>query len=202
MLEEIHRALGVPADYEQKWKLPRCSEARDLVSIGYVAEDGGQTLVMNLHAGAKDLPATRSLIELLGLAPDQDRFVISSHYLAGSKQQIGIQTRSLMGVLFYLSQAVEVPAADRERGLVTITRDAAGEVFDWQNVTGDLLRIRFSSTRPASASVAVNHRGHWFYIDDTDLNSKSTFLLLSAIVALQAGKVESVQPLFTLPLSR
>ena len=192
-------------DYERFLEVARSMrtlQKQDLASIGYAREDGEPTLVMSLHPGAKELPETRSLIELLGLAEDKDRFVISSRYLAGSREQIGMQTRSLMRVLFYLSEAVEVPAADQERGVVTVTRNEAGEVFDWRNVTGDLLRIRSQAARPRSASVAVNHRGHWFYIDDADLSSKSTFLLLSSIVALQAGKIEHVKPLFTLPLSQ
>jgi hypothetical protein len=45
----------------------------------------------------------------------------------------------------------------------------------------------------------VNYRGHWFYIDDSDLESKSTFTLLARIFALQAGKAEGIVPVLTLP---
>jgi hypothetical protein len=35
--------------------------------------------------------------------------------------------------------------------------------------------------------MAVPHRGHWFCVDDTDLRSKSTFVLLTQLYALQAS---------------
>jgi hypothetical protein len=95
-----------------------------------------------------------------------------------------------------------VPPADEARGVVTVTRYEDGTVFDWSKVTGNLLTVRSQATRPSQASVAVQYRGQWFYIDDADLPSKSTFALLDQIFALQAGKIERVQPLFTLPLSR
>ena len=105
-----------------------------------------------------------------------------------------------MGTLFYLSQVVEVPAQHRKKGLVTTTSDAAGQPFDWTLVTGNLLRVRSQRGRPADAAVTVRHRGRWFYIDDTDLDSKSTFALLGQLFALQAGGVESVAPVLTLPV--
>jgi hypothetical protein len=105
-----------------------------------------------------------------------------------------------MGTLFYLSHAVEIPEEHRNRGLVTTTLTAAGKTFDWATVTGDLLRIRSRRTHPAQAVVAVRHRGHWYYIDDADLTSKSTFALLGQLFALQAGEVESAAPVLTLPV--
>jgi hypothetical protein len=68
-------------------------------------------------------------------------------------------------------------------------------------VTGDLIRIR-SGGKPTGAYVAVEYRGHWFYIEDPDLQSKSTFALLQMVLALQAGDVPSTGPVLTLPVSR
>jgi hypothetical protein len=83
---------------------------------------------------------------------------------------------------------------------VTITLDEAGLPFDWTRVTGSALRIQTSSDRPRDAAVAVRARDAWFFVADSDLESKSTLSLLAQILALQSGKVERVAPLVTLPL--
>ena len=56
--------------------------------------------------------------------------------------------------------------------------------------------------RPSNSYVAIYYRSNWFYIDDSDLTSKSTFSLLMQLFALQAGEVKSTVPILTLPLSR
>jgi hypothetical protein len=113
-----------------------------------------------------------------------------------------VETRSLLGMLFFLAEAVEVPESDTQAGKVTITRSETGELFDWRLVTGDLLRIRAESTRPPGAVIAVRYRGHWFYLDDADLMAKSTFSLLAQLFALQAGKTERMLPILTLPIGK
>jgi len=62
------------------------------------------------------------------------------------------------------------------------------------------MRIRSSNGRPAAGSVSVEYRGHWFYIDDSDLSSKSTFSLLGQLFALQAGGGKAISPVLTLPI--
>ena len=109
-------------------------------------------------------------------------------------------TRSMMGVLFYLSQAVEVPQAHRDRGWVTTTVDADGQPFDWSQVTGDLLRVRVQATPPWHPAAAVRCQGYWYYIDNADLTSKSTLGLLSQLFALQAGDAKGATPVLTLPI--
>lgn len=116
--------------------------------------------------------------------------------------ELAVYPRSLMGVLFYLSQAVEPPEPHLAAGWATVTRDRGGQVFDWRLVTGDLLRVASSRERPAEAFIAVPYRGAWFYIADDDLESKSTFGLLAQLFSLQAGDSRSLVPVLTLPLSR
>ena len=180
----------------------RVLQKRDALVMGYEQQDGKSTLVMRIDPKAVSWPETRYIVRRLGLSEDKTRYVIAPYRAAEGGDQIGVETRSFMGVLFYLSQGVEVPPADEGRGVVTVTRYESGEAFDWKKVTGDLLRVRSTATAPSQASVSVQYRGTWFYIDDADLTSKSTFALLAQLFALQAGKIERVQPLFTLPLSR
>ena len=93
---------------------------------------------------------------------------------------------------------MEVPEQDIREGKVTNTLKTSGETFDWKEVTGELLRIRSGSSRPKDATLMVFYRDTWFYIDDSDLKSKSTFALLSQIFSLQAGKIKDNSPVLTL----
>lgn len=85
-------------------------------------------------------------------------------------------------------------------GRVTVTRDQNGEPFDWNLVIGDLLNIRSQDDPPENAAVAVNYRDSWFYIDDSDISSKYTFMLLGVLTSLQAGSIERAGPILTLPV--
>jgi hypothetical protein len=165
-------------------------------------------LVWRIPDAAVGSPEVREIVELLGLDPRQQCYTVKVSIggrpepgvSPGERKQVNIATRSLMGALFYLSQAVEVPEAHRSAGVVTNTRTPEGEAFDWAHVTGDLLRIHSQRTPPRHAAVAVRYRGYWFSIDDRDLTSKSTFGFLRQLFALQAGAIETKAPVLTLPV--
>ena len=48
--------------------------------------------------------------------------------------------------------------------------------------------------------VRMRYRGHWFYMEDTDPDTKSTFMLLRQLFDLQAGQKQSAGPALTLPV--
>ena len=98
-----------------------------------------------------------------------------------------IVTRSLLGIMFYLSQGVEVPNKDLEEGKVTITKTVNGDAFDWKDITRSLLLIQSSLNAPDDEELVIFYRNYWFYISDSDLTSKSTFSLLAQVYSLQAG---------------
>lgn len=162
------------------------------------------------------------------------------HPWEGADDGVQVTTRSLMGTLHYLSQAVEVPAEHLAAGLATPTgprtvgctqpappgaatgATAAGaptadrvpassagssdraDRADWaQDLYQDLFRVHCSPERPRGAFVSVRYRGHWFYIADHDLQSKSTWGLLAQLVSLQAGaEARGLVPALTLSAGR
>lgn len=101
--------------------------------------------------------------------------------------EAGIYTRSLLECLQYLSLGVQVPPKDIESQALIITRDNEGTPFDWAQVVGDLITIRWSKSHPGNAFIAVNHHGYWFYIDEMDLESKKTFSLLQCLFLHQVS---------------
>jgi hypothetical protein len=175
---------------------------------GFVLMGTRQVPVWRMSPRAAESAAAAKALELLGLDPQRDQFELRvaavqqplSEAAPGGRSTIDISTRSLLGSLFYLSQAVEVPESHRRRGYVTTTLDEEDQPFDWWQVMGDLLKVHCRATPPGDAAVAVRYRGWWFYIEDDDLSSKSTFVLVGQLFALQAGGAKSVAPVLTLPV--
>ena len=65
---------------------------------------------------------------------------------------------------------------------------------------GDLFQIRFSESKP-QADLAVQHRGYWFYISDTDFASRHTFFTLSELLRLGLSQTSGQEaPVLTLPV--
>jgi len=127
------------------------------------------------------------LKQLLRLHPELDHFTLSSEPIEQDGRTVVIATRPLMAALNFLSQGVEAAPADIAAGKVrTTVRQDGRTPFDWQELLGGTFRVRSSPTPPASASVAVHYRDAWFYIPDDDLDSKSTFVLVTQLIALHS----------------
>src|SRR5262249_41482037 len=68
---------------------------------------------------AADVAAVR---RALGLEPGRDEFVLTAFPYDRQPSQVGVRCRSLLSVLYFLSQSVEPPLPDVQAGLVTITQ--------------------------------------------------------------------------------
>ena len=175
-------------------------QSQDVLNLSYNDENESPQIILHIADEGKNLEAAQKFARALNIAPGRKKYVITFSPKQNESEQIQVVTRSLLGVLFYLSQGVEAPEQDVKEGKVTRTLKKSGEVFDWKEVTGDLLRVRSKSNRPDNATLRVFYRGTWFFIQDSDLKSKSTFSLLSQIFSLQAGKIKDTTPLLTLPI--
>ncbi|MCX7109886.1 MAG: hypothetical protein NTX45_07130 [Proteobacteria bacterium] len=139
--------------------------------------------------------------QLLGLDQKLDVYRVSSNFLQLRPDTVSIRTRPLMSIFFYISQHVDSPKTHKEKGLVTVTRNRDGSEFDWGTTAGGrIFHIRQSEGRPDGAFVAIPYRDHWFYLADNDLESKSTFMLLTQLFRLQAGAAKTTGPALTIPV--
>ncbi|MGR9087794.1 MAG: hypothetical protein ACU841_12065 [Gammaproteobacteria bacterium] len=162
-------------------------------------------LVMLFKAQHIDRRVIDELRALLGFTRQDNhgsgRVVISNNFLDLKPDQLKVRTRSISSILFYLSHNVEIPKEHVGSGLVTVTEANGGGRFDWDKTpAGKVFKIKSSAIQPESAYLAVPYRGHWFYIEDNDLQSKSTFMLLMQLFDLQAGQTKFTGPTLTLPV--
>jgi len=189
-------------DFARAAKYLRELQVQDALNLSYQEKNGVPQLVLSIHEEDRNQKAAHQFARSMGMEPGETQYVFSFSPNAGQPRQIHVVTRSLLGIMFYLSQAIEVPERDRLDGKVTLTKTASGKDFDWKEVTGDLLKIGSQADRPEKASIRIFYRDSWFYIDDSDLKSKSTFSLLAQIFSLQAGKIKDTTPLLTLPVGQ
>ncbi|HEC15297.1 MAG TPA: hypothetical protein ENI99_01785 [Sedimenticola sp.] len=188
-------------DFLRAAKLLRTLQRSDALRLGTVQEGDESFVAVQIAPHSLDHPEVQELMGILGLEPGRAFYEMRMAVNGGTGGRfIAVNTRSLLGTMFFLSQSVMVPKTDEELRRVTTTLDDNGRPFDWRRVTGGLFVVHSQKQQPANAAVSVYYRGHWFYIDDSDLDSKSTFSLLSQLFALQAGKTKSVAPLLTLPV--
>jgi len=166
-------------------KLLRELQKKGGLDLLYRVSDKEPQLVIHISEKFKNSQLANQFSRLINAPLGKNSYVFGAPSVK-NKQSIDIVTRSLLGVMFYLSQAVDVPGSDIEEGRVTVTKTDKGEVFDWIGITGELLRINSSPNPPKDASLLIFYRRHWFYVNDSDLISKSTFSLLAQLYALQA----------------
>jgi hypothetical protein len=142
------------------------------------------------------------LRQVLGIRPEVALIRITGAAMKTEPDEVALTSRSLLGVLKFLSHSVEPPPAHIAQGRLAMTRTPEGDLFDWNEVTGPLLQIRSSPTRPTSAFASVHYRGFWFYIDDAEIRSKTTFGLLTYLFSLQSVGPDPFGPILTLPADR
>jgi hypothetical protein len=112
--------------------------------------------------------------------------------------EIGMRGRSMLEIMQVASKAVQAPPKDVERGVVSANQSPAQRSVD--DAT-DWLVIMSSDSEPSDTTLSIRYRGHWFYIDDADLQSRETFSMLNALYAVVGGTVPGAHPVLTLPVN-
>ena len=193
-----------PADFSQFNRLLQLlEELRDSESMRYSVDPKVNGLLVQFDPSAGQAGTIREIKSILGLESGRNTFTLTSDAQQRGPDTIAIRTRSIMSILFYLSQTVESPKSHEDAGFVTVTRYPNGSRFDWTTTpAGRLFRVYESGGRPGSAYLAVPYRGHWFYIKNNDLNAKSSFMLMSQLFSLNAGAIQSSKPTLTIPVGR
>lgn len=165
---------------------------KDTESGGLVLTSDRMHYVMRVEPTVWDQPGNANLLERIGLGDGKQ--VIDLGTLEDEHtNHLNIETRSVLGAMAYLSNAVDVPPEHEK---------LAGAALPEDQILHELFSVRVSGEPPEHAFLAVQHRGYWFYIDDFDLESKQTLGLLISLIRLNidAGGAQTV-PVLTLPVA-
>jgi hypothetical protein len=141
-------------------------------------------------------PMVKELRQLLGLS-NRNTFRFTERLTGTKEDEISIQTRSVLAMMSFLSRGVEVPLEHLAEGRVIDYRfPKSGEGSPASLIP---FRVLWSKQRPDKPFAAVRYQDYWFYIDNSDINSKRSLGLIIALFRLQAPSTGGVAPILTLP---
>ena len=192
--------------FEEVLDLMRELEKRNHLELMFESYEDQTEVALVIQPEAWNTLAANRLAHLLNIVPGEDHYGVVYESLRAKADDnhriIMLETRSLLSVLFFLSQSVQVPEEDIDKGVVEVTLSDKGDTFDWTKVLHNIFIVKNSQTRPSSPAVAVRYRNFWFYIEDSDVESKATLMLVSQLFALQSGQGRTITPILTLPVAR
>ena len=202
--------LGVGATVEERTAFHRVAtllaQFRELGMALWVQESGapGRYELILSHYAPGRIAEVEEFLRLLDLRgnPAQEstiRIQVALGVRDGNFEGLAVQTRSVAEILHSVAASIEVPGEHVKEGLVqvrSVPPEASGTL-------GPILRIHSSRSAPRQGNVAVQHRGWWYYVDDTDLASKRAFLQIQMLFMTrlsEATRGAQAAPLLTIPV--
>lgn len=159
-------------------------------------EDGPErVLVIAPRQTPETAALVRELKTILELDPNASVFRLTTRRVGRAPDEITVQTRSLIQIMAFLAQGVEVPPERRRE--VALDAELAAPADGAERLVP--LRVRWSAERPVGAFVAAEHLGGWYAIDADDIQSKRAFNLLVYGFRLLAPERAATAPVLTLP---
>jgi hypothetical protein len=159
-----------------------------------------ETVAIKVLPRARNSEAFATLTRTFNLDPEADQYRMKIGWVPGRQNEIIIETRPILSAMFFLGRNIEIPESLQNSGVVHFNLDENNQPFDWSKVLRGLFNIRSATRKPSGAYTAVKYRGHYYYIDDTDIPSKETLTMLNIVFTLRAGGSPAEAPVLTLPV--
>ena len=179
-----------PRFAELSEKLARLLSSR-LLGIRVVEKEDGDAVVL-LFRGDTDEAAKadmRRAGEILNLEAGVTELAVTFGSVQINRKGIAMSTRSMLEIMLVLGNGIDVPESHvmsgRARGVPA-------------NID-PLVHINFGDAAPADAYAAVQYRGSWYWIDDTDRKSKAIFSFLMMLFSLAESGQAAGGPVVTVP---
>jgi len=172
-------------------------------------------LALTVQPEALEAADFQELVRLFRLEPGRTVYTVRSQendeidYLTEStgdtplgelSDTITMNVRSGYQVLAFLSKGVDVPEKHLRHGTACTFKGPDGRPFDGRQLTKGLFRVCVQKHRPLRSDTAVYYRGHWFYIAEDDVQSRSTLNLVKLAIDIQSQS-GAAGPVLTLPLN-
>jgi hypothetical protein len=139
------------------------------------------------------------VLKALNVKPNKDgELIVTFGALSRSDDELAVLSRSMLEILLEISAGIEVPDDHVSQGR---TRAATRQADAENPRDRPLVQIHSGANSPATPFTAVRYRDTWYWVDDSDLGSKSIFAFLMMFFSLAETGVTPQAPVLTLPAS-
>lgn len=108
---------------------------------------------------------------------------------------VKLKTRSFFSTLNALSTGVATPADLLKQNYTQVVSESQ------VSLANPIFKMNYSTDTPTAIN-KVQYNGYWYYINNNDITSKTTLILIKLMYALQAGEVtDSTWSLLNLPVA-
>jgi hypothetical protein len=128
----------------------------------------------------------------LGLDPTHDEFTLSYGLIPSSSSEMAVLTNSVLEIMLALGWYFDVPPEHVSEGRTSPS------FTEEDGSMKPMIRVHYAKERPKDAVVAVKSRDYWFYIDDRDMLSKTTFAFVQIILSLAETDAKAVGPVVSI----
>ena len=171
-------------------------ELQYLGAVGFELEKDSKTnddiiFVLNKE-GLADSTINKSarVSEIIGLKPGHDRYRVIYAPFKVNSETLAIQTRSIIQMLAAMAGFIDIPADH-----ISFTTPG----HDLSNVASRPFKVNSGKDRPEQSFAQAEYKGHWYWIDDSDIASKRVFTLMLFITTLTNQANSAKAPVLTIP---
>ena len=191
------RKSAKQADIHFDLLLDNLEEIQEADGLGgrLVEYEGGTSIVFFRRNLGPELE--RRVVEiqsLLKLAPAKWEYRLAYGTTAATENEIAILTRSMLDIIAELAHYVQIPAED-----ILENRASPGFPEMHRTNTTPMFTVKNSAEKPQDAFLAVEYRDHWYYLQDTDYQSKRIFSFLLFLFSLAESGTPALAPALSLP---
>lgn len=131
---------------------------------------------------------------LLKLPAEGSKYLLTYSPLRGADQELAVNSRSMLQIMQAFASYVDVPVQHLKEHRAQPAFEAAAAGSRHQAVS-----VHSSKEKPAEAFAAVQYRGHWFWIDDGDRQTKRALTAVMFFFTLAETGDTGKLPLITIP---
>jgi hypothetical protein len=185
------------AKFQELLTLLREDQLRGGIAFQSRPDAGKKAMAMILRAPVDEAMAGRNrrIAELLGLKADTRELDVGYGSIPAGNTEIMLLTRSMLQIMIDVASYFDVPESDVADGRTLRVRRTPED----EKLFPAVMRVRESVEQPADAFVSIRYRGHWFWIDDRDLESKRVFAFLMLMFSLTETGGAQAAPVLTIP---
>ena len=165
------------------------------IALGVRKMENREAMVMGFRkrADKETEKLVKEVRQMLGLREEGGELRVVYGSMPSGDEEVALLTRSIIEILSDISSTVEVPAGHVAEQRVPPTMEPEGV-----GIKGPMVRILYSSEKPADDFASVPYRDSWFWIDDRDYQSKKLFSFLMFVMTLTETGGKEGAPVVTI----